>query len=238
VTVPVTKFETNDTAARAVLNYVNAIRPGLCARPFSQYQPEFSRWWLVPGRDWPACRHSKFSIRRSAQGEMCVGFYTEKGLDPSLAGMPGVQRSQIIREDWYWYQFLRHAREGLLDSVADEVVNRSGCTIRLNLEIYGFNSIPAPGIPATPDDFAQLKKEPSAPGYITEIPGLRTLLRFNNCSSIQEVAEYLQTDSGLRFFWIDFHIEVQLAYGSETAGSWGAAEIWQNALAPWSSWVQ
>src|SRR5688572_20853737 len=100
--LPVTKFETNDTAARAVLNHLQAIRPGLSARPFNHYEPEFSRWWLIPGTDWPACRYSKFSIRRSPQGEMCVGFYTEKGLNKSLATMPGVQPAHIMQDDWYW----------------------------------------------------------------------------------------------------------------------------------------
>lgn len=236
--LPVTKFETNDTAARAVLKHVQAIRPRLCARLFNHYQSEFSRWWLIPGTDWPACRYSKFSIRRSAQSEICVGFYTEKGLDKSLATMPGVQPSQIMQDDWYWHQFLRDARAGVLDPVAEDVIRRSGCAIQLMIEIYGFNSIPSPGVAVSPDEFVQLKREPPTPGYMAEVPGLKTLVRFNSCTSIKDVAESLQTDPGLRFFWVDLHIEIHLAYGSETSGTWGAAEIWQNALAPWNSWVE
>lgn len=243
MSLPITKFPTNDTAARAVLGHINMTRPTsqqLHARPFNHYEPEFSRWWLTPGSDWPAYPHSKLSIRKSptSPGEMYVGFYTEKGLDKSLARISEVQPTYIMQDDWYWHQFLREAREGVLDPVAEEVVRRSDCTMRLLIEIYAFNSIPCPGAAIRPDEFVQLKRVPSASSYEPEIPGGKVLAPFNSCSSVKDVAECVQTESGLRFFWVDLHIGIHLAYGSETSGTWGAAEIWQNALVPWSLWVK
>lgn len=169
---------------------------------------------------------------------MCVGFYTEKGLDESLATMNGVQPSQIMENDWYWHRFLREARGGVLDEVAENVVSCSSCAVRLMIEIYAFNRVPIPGVTVSVDEYVELKLEPSTRTFMVEVPGLNTLARFNNCSSIRNVAERLQTDSGLQFFWVDLHIEIHLAYGSEMSGSWGAAEIWENSLAPWGSWVE
>jgi len=242
MSLPITKFPTNDTAARAVLDHIRATYPiaqELHARPYNHYEPEFSRWWLIPGTDWPAYRHSKLSIRKSPvnPGEMYAGFYTEKGLDRTLTGMPEVQPSYIMRDDWYWHQFLREARGGGLDPVVEEVIRRSGCPVRLLIEIYGFNRIPRPEVAALPDELVQLKRLPSASGYELEVPASTALTPFNSCRSVKDVAECLQTASDFRFFWIDLHIGIHLAYGSETSGTWAAAEIWQNALAPWSSWV-
>ena len=169
---------------------------------------------------------------------MCVGFYAEKGLDESLATMAGVQPSQIMQNDWCWHHFLREASAGVLDRVAENMVSRSGCAVRLMIEIYAFNRVPTPGVTVSVDEYLQLKLEPSTRTFMAEVPGLNTLVRFNNCSSIRDVAERLQTERGLQFFWLDFHIEIHLAYGFETSGSWGAAEIWENSLAPWRSWVE
>jgi hypothetical protein len=66
-----------------------------------------------------------------------------KGLDEDLAGLAGVQAAYIMRNDWYWNRFLRQAIERRLDPVAEEVITRSGCSVQLMIEIYGFNSIPA-----------------------------------------------------------------------------------------------
>lgn len=102
----------------------------------------------------------------------------------------------------------------MLDRVAENVVSRSGCAVRLMIEIYAFNRVPTPGVTVSVDEYLELKLEPSTRTFMAEVLGSNTLVRFNNCSSIRDVAERLQTERGLQFFWVDFHIEIHLAYGS------------------------
>lgn len=240
---PISKFENNAAAARGVLDFLDLSRgtpQEFHARPFNHYEPKFSRWWLIPSTDWPACRHSKLSIRKSPEQQMYVGFYTEKGLDGSLASMPGVDAALILQNDWYWHEFLTAAERGDFDEVIETLMQQSACSARLLVEIYAFNHVPTPENAVRPDESQQLVREPSASHFeVADASSvLTTLATLGSCRSIRDVAVWLKEQSALRFFWIDLHIGIQLAYGSETSGTWGAKEMWEKALAPWIFWVR
>lgn len=167
-----------------------------------------------------------------------MGFYTEKGLDKVLAGMPQVNPTLIMQDHWYWHRFLLQAKQGLLDSATEEVMSRSGCPAWLLIEVYEFNRVPTPGAAQDPDEWVALRKEAIGQGYKVEREGWKILTRLNDCATVREVAASLEAQDDLRFFWVDLHIGIRLSYGSETTGTWGASEIWQNALAPWTPWVE
>jgi len=60
----------------------------------------------------------------------------------------------------------------------------------------------------------------------------------NNCTNLSELAQRLERLAELDYFWVNLTIGIRLQYGTSVSGSWGAAEIWQNALEPWNPWVR
>jgi hypothetical protein len=70
-----------------------------------------------------------------------------------------------------------------------------------------------------------------------ERDGHYTLVGLNSCKNLQELAQLLIATGALGFFWIDLLIGIKLEYGHQSWGSWGAREIWWNAMRPWANWV-
>src|SRR5262245_11696382 len=121
------KFKNNDQAVHAVLEHLDRYRPipeRFYRRPFNQYSPEFTRWWLVPDTSWPAYKRGKLSFRRCPwnSSAIYIGYYSEKGFSPSIAKIAGVNLSVTLQSDWHWHRFLSDALHGNLDSAAAEVV--------------------------------------------------------------------------------------------------------------------
>ncbi|MBI4456681.1 MAG: hypothetical protein HY644_12375 [Acidobacteria bacterium] len=154
--------------------------------------------------------------------------------------MPGVDTALILQNDWYWHEFLTAAQRGDFDEVIETLMRQSACSAHLLVEIYAFNHVPTPENTVGPDESQQLVREPSGSHF--EVAGTSsvstTLGTLGSSRSIRDVAVWLKERPELRFFWIDLHIGIQLAYGSETSGTWGAREMWEKALAPWLRWVR
>lgn len=238
---PVAKFKNNDLAAHSVLAHLDQYPPvpeQFCARPFNQYSPDFSRWWFVPDTAWPAYKRGKLSFRQCPwnSSAMYVGYYVEKGFDQSIAKISGVKPNLIVQSDWHWRSFLRNATNGDLDSAGEEVIRRSACPLSLLVEVYGVNSIPKPGVQERADESARFEAKSTGGEYEIVAPGRDTLRRLNGCRTPRDIAVRLE-EPDFRFFWVDLHIGISIQYGSEEAGTWGASDIWHNALAPWRPWI-
>jgi len=239
-------FENNDEAAHAIFRYLSELRPSLnrfTLRPFNHYSPEFTEWWFIPSTDWPAYRYSKLCVHkfpRCAEETkwLYTGFYMEQGLDGELAGLPGVKHSLIMQPNWYWYEFLHHAKKGEMDSALVEVLERSQCPVLLTLDVYEFNHVPSPDeeCPA-PYDWIEYSIHSCETDFQLTRAGNKVLAQLNACTSMKELAQQLET-MDLRYFWANLVIGIRLQYGTAMKGSWGAAEIWHNALEPWNPWVR
>ncbi|MGH2524141.1 MAG: hypothetical protein ACRDH2_16665, partial [Anaerolineales bacterium] len=69
-------------------------------------------------------------------------------------------------------------------------------------------------------------------------PAHEILAQLHTCANLQELAQRLETLKDIEYYWLDLLIGICVKYGTTTSGSWGAAEIWHNALEPWSPWVR
>jgi hypothetical protein len=239
---PVAKFKNNNLAAHSVLEHLTrhrSVPEQFWGRPFNQYSPDFSRWWLVPDASWPAYKRGKLSFRQCPWNNraMYVGYYAEKGFDKSIAKVSGVNPNLVLQPDWHWRKFIQNAFDGELDSAAKEVIRRSACPILLLVEVYGVNSIPKPGAQEKADESARFEMNSADGGYETVAPGHDTLRSLNGCTTAKDIAAHLEKQD-LRFFWVDLHIGITIPYVSgNEVGTWGASDIWHNALAPWTRWV-
>jgi len=248
MSAPKIKFENNDKAAHAVFHYLDKLRPSpqrFALRPYNRFLPQFTEWWLIPNkREWPAYRHSKLFFHRfqpsSEETEwFYTGFYVERGLGKQLTGMAGVKKTHIMHGDWYWHDFISQAKAGDLDSAIQEVLLRSGRPVVVSMDVYGFNQVPEPDTERQlPHDWIEFVVHSQDSDFQIAQPGREILAQLNSCVSLSELAQHLETLTELDYFWLNLLIGIRLQYGTDISGTWGAAEIWHNALEPWNSWVR
>jgi len=245
---PKIMYDNNDKAAHAVSHHIDRLRPSpqrFALRPYNRFLPQFTEWWLIPHKsEWPAYRYSKLFFHKfqSAPEEpkwFYTGFYVERGLGEQLAGMAGVKKTHIMHDDWYWYDFLRQAQKGEMDSAIREVLLHSGRPVVLSLDAYGFNQVPEPDTERLPPyDWVEFVAHSQEGNFQLGQPGNEVLAQLNNCTNLSELAQRLERLAELDYFWVNLTIGIRLQYGTSVSGSWGAAEIWQNALEPWNPWVR
>lgn len=242
--VPQAIFRNNDETAHAVLDYLDeflSLPHRFTLRPYDFHRPEFSEWWFIPSTEWPAYHHSKLfvhqsPIRPAAPEWLYTGFYVEQGFGQELAGFPDVQRKYIMRADWYWHEFLLHARNGEIDPTLRQVLERSQCPLWVWIDVYEFNRVQeldTDRYRRGPDDWVEFTIYAQDTKFILAQPGRKVLAQLNTCANIRELAQLLETLEDLRFFWVNLQVGVRLRYGTESEGFWNALEIWGNALEPW-----
>ena len=250
MSVPTVRFENNDRAAHAVFDYLSALTPSsqrFSLRSFNRFATEFTEWWFVPNEEWPAFRNSKLFIHRfqppTGPGKwFCTGFYVEKGLGKQLLDKHmQVKRGEIMQDDWYWHDFIRHARAGEYDLAVREVSTRSECPVVLSLSAYEFNNVPRFDTERRePRDRMELVVQSSDDSFGPEPAqkGVNIFTDLNGAANLRELADRLDRLKDQEWFWLNLTIGVRLHYGTASSGSWGPAEIWRDALEPWNTWVR
>jgi hypothetical protein len=240
--VPTVIFENNDKAAHAVSRYIDDVRPSpqrFTLRPFQRHSPSFSPWWFVPSTEWPAYHCSKLFIHRflPASEYLYTGFYVEHGLGKDL---PDVKPSLVMQSNWYWFEFLHQAKNGALDPAQRQVLERSGCPVFVWLDAYAFNRVPTPEeVAQTPDDLIEFVIRSADLQFELTEQGNEILSLLSECASLHELAQHLErSQQDFRWYWLDLYFGIRLRYGTASTGTWGASEIWHNALEPWTPWVR
>jgi hypothetical protein len=251
-------FENNDKAAHAVSRYIDELRPSpqrFALRPYQYQSPAFTEWWFVPGTEWPAYHCSKLFVHRFQVGSeyrLFTGIYVEHGLDEERRGEEGVKQSHVMRPNWYWFEFLYRARSGALDPVLRQVLERSGSSVFVWLDASAL--VPEPENGGQTEVSNSEVYGPDADDSIefevhsADLQFARTYKQdnqvlwksLNECANLCELAEHLEAlqEQKLRWYWANLLIGIRLRYGTISTGTWGAAEIWHNALEPWTPWVR
>ena len=213
--------------------------PGYTIRPFNQYQPASTTWWLIPSTEWPAYRFGKYSVRLNENDEMpLIGYYVEHGLPIGIQTMPGVKRKFIMQPDWYWYQFVKRMQDGSLDVPISQTLERTGLPLCFRLNLY--SQVPDsddPGAVTDPEvvEF-QINSEDQHLELIHKTDTEYAPL--NECRTVEQLGQMLETMAVLKFPWIDFYIGVRLAYGTQETGVWDKERIWDKVLKPWVAFVR
>jgi len=237
---PKIAYGDNDEAAHEVLEYVQALPSPprrFTPRPYNRFSPQFTDWWLIRGREWPAYPYSKLFFRRLRKDLYC-GFYVEKGIGEQVAGVLGVKKTHCMGRSWYWHDFLRHAQAGRADAPIQTMRLNSGLPVVLHMDAYAANQVPEPDTEQQREpDQLEFEIQPGD-GQLRVIhhQGV-TLASLGVCIRLSVLAQALEANTELAFFWLDLYIGVRLEYGTRTQGSWDAAAIWHRVLEPWDSWV-
>ena len=137
-------FESNAMIYENNFKIAHALEvPGYTLRPYNQYKPAKTTWWLIPGTEWPAYRFGKYSVRLNEGDERpIIGYYVEHGLPLDLKSLPGIKPKFIMLSNWYWYDFIKHMQAGDLAEPIRQTLERSGLPLVFRLNTYPFNQVP------------------------------------------------------------------------------------------------
>ena len=247
--VPTVAYRDNQQAAHAVREHLDHLYPGghrFTARPYQRQAPEFTHWWFMPSTEWPAYHHSKLFIQQyrpqpGAQSEfMHTGFYVERGHGRAVREFdPKFDRKMIMQQGWFWFDFLRHAEDGHLDTPVKEVVDRSRLPVIVSVELWEYRDAEARYTltrgPYDRLEFAVTAEKPSL--GVQSRSQTEVLQDLDECTSLGELARGLEERSALDWIWVNLFIGLKLRYGDEKTGTWRARDIWRNAMEPWEPWI-
>ncbi|MGC9467730.1 MAG: hypothetical protein ACP5HS_04005 [Anaerolineae bacterium] len=239
MTIPTVQYPDNEEAAHAVYQHVQA-RPTtrhLRLQPASRGGGAYGEWWLIPGPERPPYRYGKLYIRRVALGPrmMSVGFCFHRGVGRHLDAL--VDPEVTMGPSWFWSRFLNDALAGAFETPLREIMARSGRSVQTTLELYHLNHAPGPRTGHPPDDRLVFTVDETTLRLRPDELAEEELAPLTTASDLRELALWVEGMQDLWWFWIDVHIGISLRYGDEETGDWGAADLWNKALAPWMSWV-
>jgi hypothetical protein len=210
-------------------------------RPYNQFKPSNTTWWLVPSTEWPAYRFGKFFVRRYGDDRApMIGYYVEHGLTPQLRGLPGLRPKFIMDHRWYWHDFMDQMKDGSLDDPYRQTHSRAGLPVVVRLESFAFNRVPDYDHPEenVPDDVLEFGLDRLNPTLRMMCSADAVLSPMRDCDSFSELARRLTSLNDLEYYWIDLYIGVRLDYGTPETGSWDAAQTWNRILEPWKAFVR
>ena len=91
----------------------------------------------------------------------------------------------------------------------------------------------------TPDDLIEFVIRSADLQFELTEQGKEILSLRSECASLHELAQHLErSQQDFRWYWLDLYFGIRLRYGTASTGTWGASEIWHNALEPWTPWVR
>ncbi len=219
----------------------------LSPRPWNRFEPENTRWWLVPSTDWPAYHHGKLSFdptEKKADVLYC-GFDVEKGFGPIVGeGYPSTRgRNLIMGASWTWHRFVTDLTGGVVGDVVQEVAQRTGRSLRLEFRA---------DYASDPDDF-----DPEAPlstrivfeiseNELAALGSEGEEWRFQpvgSCTKLADLRDCIEAIPGLDWIWIDLYLGIlvgrrQASTALDQRGElWSSSELWEKALMPWRPWL-
>lgn len=220
----------------------------LSPRPWNRFEPENTRWWLVPSRDWPAYHHGKLSLDPTDEegNVLFCGFDVEKGVAPIVGeGYPAARRRDLIMADsWTWHRFMTDLTAGVVGDVVQELAHSMGQSMRLEFRTEYASNL---------DEFNPEARLNTL--LVFEIGGTELSLtksegehwRFQpvaSCAKLAELPYCMQAMHDLlEWIWIDLYFGILVSRGKkdepvvERGELWSSTDLWEKALMSWQPWL-
>jgi len=247
--IPECKFANVQALAHAMQETAELVSGlALSCRPWNRFEPENTRWWLVPSTDWPAYHHGKLSFDPTEEkgNVLYCGFAVEKGFDLVVREVyPSTGRRNLIMGDsWSWHRFMTDLTGGVVSDAVREVARRTGQSLRLEFRA---------GYASDPDEF-----DPEAPlstRIVFAISGTELAFigsegegwRFEpvvSCAALADLGRCIQAmDDSLDWIWIDLCFGILVGRWKpdgpvvEGCELWSSTDLWEKALMPWQPWL-
>jgi hypothetical protein len=211
----------------------------LTARPWNQYQPRETLWWLVPQSeqgDWPAYHLGKLAFEFGDEPDaLDVALYVEKGVSKDAAEALDAGVSVVVTNDWMWGRFLRDVRSG---RVTDRIRQVSRAT-SLDVTLYFvLGPLLSPDSPRVNRDVLTVTLGANEALAVQTVPKTsRHGKLFRSVATAPALASALEAVDG--FTWVDAYVGATFRCSERrrTQNVWTAERIWQDLLAPLAEWT-
>ena len=104
-----TKLVSVQQFSRSIYSLIKSDRDQYTLRPFNQFQPLDSMWWIIPSKDWPAFEKAKFCFfykeNKTSDTMLFSGIHIEKGRTASL------NSKQLMDHRWAWNSIVYKAAD-------------------------------------------------------------------------------------------------------------------------------
>lgn len=229
-------------AANEILKMLNSPCKHFTGRPWNQYEPDDSLWWLVPSTDWPAYKHGKLVFWADSNNIWC-GLHVEKGFGPALrhAGFKSIRDHHYLTDEWLWHEILNDMETGVFKEAVEPLWNHVD---KLMLSVDGGMARDRDFDPNAigPDviNFELSKDSLGIKNYKLPQVTLNPILKV---SSLPELAKFLRESSKeTEWFWINLSILVPLVKPYSTMVDdhllWDAGQLHDKVLAYMMPWVR
>jgi hypothetical protein len=222
----------------------------LVARPWNQYQPEISEWWLVPSNEWPAYKHGKYFFKYGEENSILCGLYVEKGFDPSVKeyySSPKGSR-QIMQRDWEWFHFLEDLKTGKIENLIRAISRK--LPVSIEFHINGGNSPDSGSFDPYAPRFGWDKyhfdwlKSSQKFKLVEAIKDAKLLNELLHIKSFGELSSTLEKFNSSYWLWIDFFIGIRFYFSKADNTDkkinqiWDTEKMWKKFLCNFSPWIQ
>jgi hypothetical protein len=237
-------FRTAQSLAHAISEIASV---KLTPRPYNQFAPDETIWWLVPSVEWPAYKFGKLffeprmeRIPGRSPGSTYFGFYVERGLGPVVGQI--YPPTWVMHTDWFWTEFLNRLQFGLPDCPTERVITISAGPLRppergrqhdhVPLQEEDFKASRLFFVTRGGTDIELFDKELN-PVHTDITEYLTTSLAAANTTA-QLASALRNLPSSFDWAWIDLYVGTVLGNSDRIT----AAELWAQYLRPWEQWLR
>jgi len=253
--IPTIVYDNNKETAQAVYRHITTLPQARHLRLLPRDRirrdwssADFAEWWFTHNLDWRGYRYGRLFLdrvwgppQRRLPGLLRAGFTLARGFGRQAAGL--VPPDQVIDSNWFWYRFLSDSMAGVLDTPLRSLLARCHQPVIVDLALTYLDRRPDPGheiAVRTPNDQLTFAIRDESLTFDVVREGGDILAPLVPATSLRDLVFRVEGVQDLTWSWIDVHICVQAWYQGEDTGdgeAWDATTLWDNALAPWLSWV-
>ena len=203
------------STARQVYELLNSPSTRYSPRPWNQFKPDDTLWWVVPSTQWPAYKYGKYVFWREEEKILC-GLVIEKGFGTTVqAAFPSVKtRGLLTEQDWMWNRIIRDMQSDTAKQILGRMQESPIC-ISINASLAQD--------PSDYDPFAEKKKDENI--KFEFVDGELKLIFYDfsdgslemlqTAKSLSELAEALITNPAADWIWYDFYITLSFKRAEE-----------------------
>ena len=227
------------STARQVYELLNSPSTRYSPRPWNQFKPDDTLWWVIPSTEWPAYKYGKYVFWRDGEEIQC-GIVIEKGFGTTVQdAFPSVKtRGLLTEQDWMWNKMIKDMQSETAKQILDRI-QESPIFISINASLAQD--------PSDYDPFAEKKKIENI--KFEFIDGCLNLLNYDfsdgslemlqTVKLLPELAEVLTTNSASDWIWYDLYIMIPFKRAEENkldADSIDANQL-LHILEPLEQWI-
>jgi hypothetical protein len=227
------------STARQAYELLNSPSARYSPRPWNQFKPDDTLWWVVPSTQWPAYKYGKYVFWRDGEKIQC-GLVIEKGFGTTVqAAFPSVQKKGFLLEpDWMWNKMIKDMQSETAMQILGRIQESPIC-ISINASLAQDPSDYDPFAPKMKVENIEFEFVDGGLKLISYDFSDGSLEMLQTVKSLSELAEALITNPAADWIWYDFFITLPFKRAEDNILDADAIDANQllHILEPLEQWI-